>query len=76
MVCKESTQTSEYYYCLPLNMLEILQRGPCLQICRRRLSGTELVVWANLKFSTFERAYISLRSLFLGEGGCRYILKF
>ncbi|KAL4795558.1 hypothetical protein BDV19DRAFT_166908 [Aspergillus venezuelensis] len=43
------------HYCLPLNMLEIVRVGPsCLNLCRRRKGGSELVMWANLKFSTME----------------------
>ncbi|KAL3493648.1 hypothetical protein BJX62DRAFT_71212 [Aspergillus germanicus] len=56
IVCKAPRrgQPSEYF-CLPLNMLEIVRNQPsCLQLCRRRRGGTELVMWANLKFSTIE----------------------
>lgn len=42
------------YYCLPLNLLEIVREGSFLQLCRRRHSGTELVLWASLKFTTIE----------------------
>ena len=36
-------------------MLEIVRVGPsCLNLCRRRKGGSELVMWANLKFSTME----------------------
>lgn len=47
------TRPSEYW-CLPLNLLEVLRVGPCLRLCRRRNSGTELVLWTQLKFSTME----------------------
>ncbi|KAL4916282.1 hypothetical protein BDW62DRAFT_186420 [Aspergillus aurantiobrunneus] len=51
IVCSASRK----HYCLPLNLLEIVRHGPsCLQLCRRRKGGSELVVWANLKFSTIE----------------------
>ncbi|KAL4882855.1 hypothetical protein BJY04DRAFT_186190 [Aspergillus karnatakaensis] len=53
IVCSQAKQ----FYCLPLNMLEIIRPGPnpsCLQICRRRRNGLELYVWANLKFATIE----------------------
>ncbi|KAL5339166.1 hypothetical protein BJX70DRAFT_364560 [Aspergillus crustosus] len=53
IVCTANKQ----YYCLPLNLLEIVRpdhNPSCLQICRRRRSGSELIVWANLKFSTIE----------------------
>jgi len=55
-VCKvpHSSRPSDYF-CLPLNLLEIVREGSCLQLCRKRRSGTELVLWANLKFSTIER---------------------
>ncbi|RDW86556.1 uncharacterized protein DSM5745_03198 [Aspergillus mulundensis] len=47
--------SSGEYYCLPLNLLEINRYGTsCLNLCRRRKGGSELVVWANLKFSTIE----------------------
>ncbi|KAL4768134.1 hypothetical protein BDW60DRAFT_198526 [Aspergillus nidulans var. acristatus] len=65
IVCGQSGD----YYCLPLNLLEINRRGPsCLNLCRRRRSGSELVVWANLKFSTIEMmvlffcTFLALRS--------------
>lgn len=50
------TKPSEYF-CLPLNMLEILREGSCLQLCRRRRAGTQLVLWATLKFTTIESKY-------------------
>ncbi|KAL2854847.1 hypothetical protein BJY01DRAFT_25402 [Aspergillus pseudoustus] len=70
IVCKAPTrgQPSEYF-CLPLNMLEIVRnQTSCLQLCRRRRGGTELIIWANLKFSTIEDmvlfycTFLSLRS--------------
>lgn len=56
IVCKarRSARSNEYFI-LPLNMLEIVRVGSCLQLCRRRRGGSELVLWANLKFSTIER---------------------
>lgn len=69
IVCKvpHSSRPSDYF-CLPLNLLEIVREGSCLQLCRKRRSGTELVLWANLKFSTIERmvlffcTFLALRS--------------
>jgi hypothetical protein len=56
IVCKAShSSRPSDYFCLPLNMLEVIRNGPCLQLCRRRRSGSELVLWANLKFATIER---------------------
>ncbi|RAK84671.1 hypothetical protein BO79DRAFT_248022 [Aspergillus costaricaensis CBS 115574] len=59
IVCKSrrTSRTSDYS-CLPLNLLEIVRIGSCLQICRRRRGGSELVLWANLKFSTIEQMVI------------------
>ncbi|PYH90859.1 hypothetical protein BO71DRAFT_62961 [Aspergillus ellipticus CBS 707.79] len=59
IVCKSrgTTRASEYF-CLPLNLLEIVRVGSCLQICRRRRGGSELVLWANLKFHTIEKMVI------------------
>ncbi|KAI9374685.1 hypothetical protein BJX61DRAFT_274704 [Aspergillus egyptiacus] len=56
VVCKATNRTGPTdYFCLPLNMLECFRYDTsCLQLCRRRRSGTEFVVWANLKFSTIE----------------------
>ncbi|PYI10128.1 hypothetical protein BO78DRAFT_306645 [Aspergillus sclerotiicarbonarius CBS 121057] len=54
IVCKSRRSRSSDYYCLPLNLLEIVRVGSCLQICRRRRGGSELVLWANLKFNTIE----------------------
>ncbi|KAE8138675.1 hypothetical protein BDV38DRAFT_281972 [Aspergillus pseudotamarii] len=56
------------YYCLPLDMLEIVRVGSCLQLCRRRRQGQELVLWLNLKFTTIESmvcffsTFLALRS--------------
>ncbi|KAB8232785.1 uncharacterized protein BDW43DRAFT_311858 [Aspergillus alliaceus] len=69
IMCKtlRSTRSSDYQ-CLPLNMLEIVRVGSCLQLCRRRRGGLELVLWANLKFSTIEHmvlffcTFLALRS--------------
>ncbi|PYH77270.1 hypothetical protein BO82DRAFT_424378 [Aspergillus uvarum CBS 121591] len=59
IVCKarRSARSNEYFI-LPLNMLEIVRVGSCLQLCRRRRGGSELVLWANLKFSTIEQMVI------------------
>lgn len=56
ILCKSprSARTSEYY-CLPLNMLEIVRVGSCLQLCRRGRGGAELIIWASFKFTTIER---------------------
>jgi hypothetical protein len=56
ILCKapHTTRPSEYF-CMPLNLLEIVRVGSCLNLCRRRRGGYELVLWANLKFSTIER---------------------
>lgn len=45
------------YFCLPLNMLEIIRSGSSLQLCRRRNSGRELHAWASLGFDTIECMY-------------------
>ncbi|KAJ5793673.1 hypothetical protein N7457_000272 [Penicillium paradoxum] len=56
------------YWCLPLNLLEVLRNGSCLRLCRRRNGGTELVLWAQLKFTTmedlvnFHSTFLALRS--------------
>ncbi|CAI7677416.1 unnamed protein product [Penicillium manginii] len=56
------------YYCLPLNMLEIIRSGSSLQLCRRRNSGKELHAWASLGFDTIESmveffcVFLALRS--------------
>jgi hypothetical protein len=53
---------------MPLNLLEIVRVGSCLNLCRRRRGGYELVLWANLKFSTIEQmvlffcTFLALRS--------------
>lgn len=54
IVCKvPRARRANDYYCLPLNLLEVVRVGPCLQLRRRRRGGDEL--WANLKFTTVER---------------------
>ncbi|KAJ5135579.1 uncharacterized protein N7515_004857 [Penicillium bovifimosum] len=58
------------YYCLPLNMLELMRdpSGSCLRLCRRRDGGRELVLWTLLRFSTLENlvffhgTFLALRS--------------
>lgn len=55
ILCREPHRTGPSdYYCLPLNLLEVLRDGSCLRICRRRNRGTELVLWTQLKFTTLE----------------------
>ncbi|KAJ5687741.1 hypothetical protein N7536_010360 [Penicillium majusculum] len=55
ILCREPHRTGPSdYYCLPLNLLELLRDGSCLRICRRRNRGTELVLWTQLKFTTLE----------------------
>ncbi|PKX92185.1 uncharacterized protein P174DRAFT_462650 [Aspergillus novofumigatus IBT 16806] len=69
ILCKapHTTRPSEYF-CMPLNLLEIVRVGSCLNLCRRRRGGYELVLWANLKFSTIEQmvlffcTFLALRS--------------
>ncbi|KAJ6096205.1 hypothetical protein N7486_006951 [Penicillium sp. IBT 16267x] len=69
IVCKvpHSTRSSEYF-CLPLNMLVAVRAGSCLQLCRRKNSGKDLILWARLKFTTIESmvvffcAFLALRS--------------
>ncbi|KAK4862161.1 hypothetical protein LT330_003299 [Penicillium expansum] len=55
ILCREPHRTGPSdYYCLPLNLLEVLRDGSCLRLCRRRNRGTELVLWTQLKFTTLE----------------------
>ncbi|GFF49808.1 hypothetical protein IFM51744_07178 [Aspergillus udagawae] len=69
ILCKapHTTRPSEYF-CMPLNLLEIVRVGSCLNLCRRRRGGYELVLWANFKFSTIEQmvlffcTFLALRS--------------
>ncbi|KAH2162989.1 hypothetical protein KXV44_004039 [Aspergillus fumigatus] len=69
ILCKapHTTRPSEYF-CMPLNLLEIVRVDSCLNLCRRRRGGYELVLWANLKFSTIEQmvlffcTFLALRS--------------
>lgn len=69
IVCKvRKSRRPNKYYCLPLNLLEVRRAGPCLQLCRRRNSGRELVPWLNLHFRTAEKmvrffcTFLALRS--------------
>ncbi|KAJ5588876.1 hypothetical protein N7537_011554 [Penicillium hordei] len=69
ILCREPHRTGPSdYYCLPLNLLEVLRDGSCLRICRRRNRGTELVLWTQLKFTTledlvlFHGTFLALRS--------------
>ncbi|KAJ5644954.1 hypothetical protein N7507_010965 [Penicillium longicatenatum] len=69
IVCKVPHRTrSSEYFCLPLNMLEVVRAGSCLQLCRRKNSGKDLILWARLKFTTIESmvvffcAFLALRS--------------
>ncbi|KAI1838296.1 hypothetical protein DTO013E5_2535 [Penicillium roqueforti] len=69
ILCKKPHRTGPSdYYCLPLNLLELMRDGSCLRLCRRRNHGTELVLWTLLKFSTledlviFHNVFLALRS--------------
>ncbi|KAJ5957227.1 hypothetical protein N7501_011506 [Penicillium viridicatum] len=69
ILCRERHRMGpSNYYCLPLNLLEVLRDGSCLRICRRRNRGTELVLWTQLKFTTledlvlFHGTFLALRS--------------
>ncbi|KAI2793083.1 hypothetical protein POX_b03130 [Penicillium oxalicum] len=69
IMCKlpHRSRSSEYF-CLPLNLLEIVREGSCLQLCRRRHGGSELVLWASILFPNIEMmvafftTFIGLRS--------------
>lgn len=65
VLCKHRRSRSTDYFCLPLNLLVIIRLGNCLQLCRKRRSGTELVLWANLKFRTLEGVYYPFLFLLL-----------
>ncbi|KAL3477580.1 hypothetical protein BJX99DRAFT_269791 [Aspergillus californicus] len=56
IVCKATKRPGpSEYYCLPLNMLEVIRHEEsCLHLCRRRNGGTSLVPWTALKFNTIE----------------------
>lgn len=58
ILCKARRSKRAKFYCLPLNMLEVKRVGPCLQLCRRRRSGTELIPWLNLHFESMEKMVI------------------
>jgi hypothetical protein len=62
IVCKvRRARGASQYFCLPLNLLEARRVGSsCLQLCRRRRSGTELSPWLHLKFRTIESRYFFL----------------
>ncbi|GES58531.1 hypothetical protein ATEIFO6365_0004068200 [Aspergillus terreus] len=69
ILCKSPrTSRGSEYYCLPLNMLEIVCVGSCLQLCRRSKGGKGLIVWANFKFTAIEQlvvffcTFLALRS--------------
>ncbi|CAL5872503.1 uncharacterized protein PFLUO_LOCUS6767 [Penicillium psychrofluorescens] len=69
MLCKTPHRNRpNEYSCMPLNLLEIARDGSCLQLCRRRRQGTELVMWANLGFTNIETlvlfyvTFLALRS--------------
>ncbi|OQE41085.1 hypothetical protein PENCOP_c005G08350 [Penicillium coprophilum] len=68
ILCREPHRTKPSdYYCLPLNLLEILRDGSCLRLCRRK-HGTQLILWTQLKFTTledmvlFHNTFLALRS--------------
>ncbi|KAJ5918856.1 hypothetical protein N7454_010000 [Penicillium verhagenii] len=69
IVCKKPHRTrSSEYFCMPLNMLEVVRAGSSLQLCRRKHSGKDLTLWAQFKFSTIESmvvffcSFLALRS--------------
>lgn len=41
-------------------MLKVVRCQSCLQLCGRRKGGTELALWANLKFGSIERMNSSI----------------
>ncbi|KAJ5167973.1 uncharacterized protein N7482_003567 [Penicillium canariense] len=69
IVCKvpHRSRPSDYF-CMPLNLLEVIRDGSCLQLCRRRNGGSELILWASIQFTTIESmvafyvAFLALRS--------------
>lgn len=63
IVCEGiSVNGTKDVYCLPLNILEIIRVGSCLQLGRRRRQEQELVLWLNLKFETVESACLTYSS--------------
>ncbi|KAJ5674186.1 hypothetical protein N7462_009625 [Penicillium macrosclerotiorum] len=69
IVCKVPHRTrANEYYCLPLNLLEIIREGSSLHLCRRKHSGSELILWASLQFTSIENmvaffvSFLALRS--------------
>ncbi|KAK2757351.1 hypothetical protein FQN54_004865 [Arachnomyces sp. PD_36] len=68
ILCKTPSSRGSSYACLPLNNLEIVRSGSCLQICKKTKTQDELELWAALRFSTIERmvlffcTFIALRA--------------
>lgn len=75
ILCKARRSRRPKFYCLPLNMLEVRRIGPCLQLCRRRRSGTELVPWLNLHFESIESMY-SWSFIFVRTNNCPEMVLF
>jgi hypothetical protein len=42
-------------YCLPLTALKVLRTESCLQLCRVNRTDGKLDLWANLRFTVYER---------------------
>ena len=42
-------------YCFPLTGLKVLRTESCLQLCRVNLADGKLDLWANLRFTVYER---------------------
>ncbi|KAJ5721902.1 C2H2 type zinc finger domain protein [Penicillium malachiteum] len=47
------------HFCLSLNKLEVIRKESYLQLCRRRNSGNELVLWARIPFTTMESLVVT-----------------
>ncbi|RJE23880.1 hypothetical protein PHISCL_03792 [Aspergillus sclerotialis] len=60
IMCEMRRGGESDYYCLPLNLLEVVRYQSCLRLCRPRRGRTELVPWANLNFSSIERMHSSI----------------
>ncbi|KAJ6028159.1 C2H2 type zinc finger domain protein [Penicillium herquei] len=55
---KYLTRPNEHF-CLSLNKLEVIRKESCLKLCRRRNSGTELVLWASIPFTYMESLVVT-----------------
>lgn len=53
-------------FCFPLTGLKVLRTESCLQLCRVNREDGQLDLWANLRFTLYERRCFEVRPVYGG----------